>query len=1263
MTNLSTHFVLLLVFQIASISCSGDKAKRENIANVTFNEENEEDGGATNPGSTTDGPTEVVSEPVTIRENESFQIEASETQTLINLVFNANDDFQEGRYLSEHVLVIQANEESCFKLEVRPDVDTLEDVLANPGELEKGEFCRGESPKEEEKAEAEKEDPEAENNNEETDNEEPMALTLMSQTPELCHQRLFRLKSNEADELGDSFGLEPVVSKTAWLVYKTTNINVWADAEIGNPCFGGVPSNRGKTKLLLENLYPSYYANARDQVVLEHYKNIGDEAAKIYSRLTSLYGPVSDVNANGAVDILISPEINRLHFSNVVTYQHDAFSSKLIVKPNDLDTYDHIDNPESNESEVIYLWSSDPAGLYKYSQYPTANSLTSNYKKGYVAQQIMSLILANARMVSRKLQPEELWLTQGLSLLASAYMAGNDYSFQYLAEYLSTRHNYLSLTGSFNPNNVAKAYKSRLNQATVGYRAMFAWFLHTKLCGQSIQPCEKIRELVDTDLHGVANVEAALGQPFIEILLEFGQSVAVEMSPDKDKVRGILSDPNNAAGLIFHAMPGLQEVYPNEIPQTYEQDINAEAVAGSADDRAFAGPFPGRDTLFFQPVMPDSNINLRLAKNSVTYLVLTGLLRKETISTAFIGKDVSVTTIPLGSRSTDKRQIHIEKTSELAHLDQRPVNLSSQVDPQRTYYSPPEYSSSFLVDKNRDLWVLGSIDNFNVNLATADTATAHTVGDVDSYNIEVDPCKGDENEAACRAEGTKTVLVQVVPRDFEKELTPSLLVTQTSLEMFRANRFLNRLVDIDETIFADLAAESLYHVGCYSSAVYQDPVAPDFTTFSQCANGGLTAAAYDAEVCQNFPEACVNGMPSQAISFNAYTSAFIRKSQPDFLPSLYDNFFHAGPEGFPFYNTFTIRYPDDTDIARAGPRPFIKEEIKRQFFEFAYDRNTKAKNYKVHPLFAGVDTFSEVDLDKELKIIGDETILILERLKNEIEASATISEAAKQGCRDLGFSELICTDPYASRVLLTAAVKEFTSDKRVKCIIDLDQVNSRNDLLALCPGGSLTQESGVADIAEEQIPIWLDSDHFVVVNSSSAATYTTYYNPIFPKVEKTRSFCLGNGDKNLSGKAGIDYPPCLIEPAENTNTDIRTQLNMPANQFTIGCSGSQFATDFLACGDVYSYYLETNLDDKRELGATYNRVRFVGQRTRSFTPFPIARSAGEYIGKQGQLHYVSFRVPTAAPSIINVMVGGLGQSQGKYLLRVKTKNLNQVIRH
>ena len=224
-------------------------------------------------------------------------------------------------------------------------------------------------------------------------------------------------------------------------------------------------------------------------------------------------------------------------------------------------------------------------------------------------------------------------------------------------------------------------------------------------------------------------------------------------------------------------------------------------------------------------------------------------------------------------------------------------------------------------------------------------------------------------------------------------------------------------------------------------------------------------------------------------------------------------------------------------------------------------------------------------------------------------------------------------------------------------------MNSRNDLLALCPGGSLTQESGVADIAEEQIPIWLDSDHFVVVNSSSAATYTTYYNPIFPKVEKTRSFCLGNGDKNLSGKAGIDYPPCLIEPAENTNTDIRTQLNMPANQFTIGCSGSQFATDFLACGDVYSYYLETNLDDKRELGATYNRVRFVGQRTRSFTPFPIARSAGEYIGKQGQLHYVSFRVPTAAPSIINVMVGGLGQSQGKYLLRVKTKNLNQVIRH
>ena len=1258
----------LIIIQLISISCSSEKGDRENTQNVTFVDPTDPSSNGSE-GSGPDGEETTIAEDVVIEENKSFQIEASDQQTLINLTFKASDEFQEGRYLSEHVLVIQANEESCFKLEVRSDVDALEDVLVNPEQLESGEFCRGKRIDEvltEETDEGGAADDAQEEGDDNDNQQAPAALTLMSEDPEICHQRLFRLKTREADELGDLFGLEPVVSKTAWLVYKTPTINVWADAEIGNPCFGGAVTSRGKTKLLLENLYPSFYTDARDQVMAEHYQNIGAEAAKIYARLTSLYGPVSDVNANGAVDILISPEVNRLHFSNVVTYQHDAFSSGLIVKPQDLDAFDHIENPDSNESEVVYLWSSDPAGLYKYSQYPTANSLTSNYQKGYVAQQIMSLIIANARMVTRKLDPEELWLTQGLSLLASAYMAGNDYSFQYLAEYLSTRHNYLGLTQTLNQGDVAKAFQSRLGQATVGYRAMFAWFLHTKLCGEVIQPCQQIKELVDTDLHGIQNVEAVIGQPFIEILSEFGHSVAVEMAPDKEQVKTILSTPENAAGLIFHAMPALQEVYPNEIPQTYEQDISADAVAGSADDRAFAGPFPGRDTIFFQPVMPDSNINLRLAKNSVTYVILTGLIRKETITTAFIGKDVSVTTIPIGNRKTEDRQIHIEKTSEMAHLDQRPVNLSSQVDAGRTYYSAPEYSSSYQVNKNRDLWIIGSIDNFNVNLAGATTAKAYKVGDVDSYNIEVDPCQGEDDETACRAEGTRTVLVQVVPRDFEKELTPSILVTQTSLEMFRASRFLSRLEKIDESIFAPDETAQVYHVGCYSTAVYQST---NFPSFNACANAGLTPELYQTAVCDNFPEACIAGMPSQAISFNAYTSAFIKQSQPTFIPSLYDNFFHSGPEGFPFYTNYTIRYPDDVDIIRAGPRPFINEEINRQFFNFAYSRDIKARTYQVHPLFAGVDSFSDINLDPELKLMNDSSISALEKLKSDLETTDTLSEEARQGCTDLGFTDIICSEPYLHRELLTSAAKEFTSDKRVRCVVDLsvfansaDSDEFKQDLAIRCPGGSLTQTSDVFNSVGETVDPWLDASKFIVVNNSPSATYRTFYNPMFPEVKQTSSYCLGNAEKDLSGAYGIDYPPCTIEPSNQTANDIRTQLNMPAGKFTVGCTGDEFAKDFLACGDVYSYYLETNLDN-RELGATYNRVRFVGQRTRSFTPFAIARSAGEYIGKQEQLHYVSFKVPTAQSSVINVMVGGLQQSQGKYILRVKTKNLSQVIRH
>lgn len=1268
----------LMVF--VTLACSDDKKDRDNSAPITSEEpvDNEEDDNE---------EIEVVSDPVEVQDNQAVQIPASDRQTQLPLVFKASDAFEEGRYLSEHLLIIQAHEESCFKLEVQADIDNIEGIIPTEAGSEKSpEFCRGSTPKNDEEGEEgsnegseeestddegsenieEEQDSEQGAGEEETIDEGASALTLMSQTPDLCHQRLFRIKSRPGeDQLGEPFGLEPVVSKTAWLVYKTDGINVWADAEMGSPCFGGNPTNRGKTKLLLGSLIRSY-SGAQDQIVLEHYQNIGDEAAKIYRRLTDLYGPVSDVNANGAVDIFITPEVNRLKFADLVTHKHDNFSSAVFVKPEDLAPFDNVANPSSNESEVVYLWANDPGGIFKYSQYPTANSLTSNYKKGYVAQQIMALIIANARMVSRQLQPEKLWLTQGLSLLASTYMAGNDYSFQYLADYLSTRHNYLSLTGNFSEEMAAKGFRSRLGEATIGYRAMFAWFLHAKLCGQSIEPCERIRELVDTDKRGIENIETVLGQPLKEILAEFGHSVGVEMAPNKDQVKAILE--SQESGPVFHAMPGLQEVYPNEIPQTYEQDFNAERVEGSQDDRAFGGPFPGRDTIFHQPVLPDSNINLRLAENSVTYIILTGLIRKDTIATAFIGKHVSLTTMPLGNRDTSKRQVHIEKASEMAHLDLRPVNLTSEVNPDRTNYAPPVYANSYQVNKNRDLWVLGSIDNFNVNMVESNTSSAQKIGDVDSYSIEIDPCKGEDDEAACRAETSRSVLVQVVPREADRELVPALLVTQTSLEMFRSSRFLARTDDIDSEAFKDDSDNQVEHIACFSSAVYQDPASIDFSEFNKCANGGIFASNYQVEVCDQFPEACVFGMPAQAIAFNAYTSAFIKRGNPDFEPPMYDNFFHAGPQGFPFYNDRTLIYPNNSE-AREGPRPFFKEEIHRQFLNFAYSLTVEEKGmitYQFHPMFAGADSFADVDLNEEIEILSTSEITSLVRLKSEISSvitPPTLSDEALESCSELGFAEVICDDPYTNRTQLTAAAKEYLNNKRISCVTNLGAITSKDDLYALCPGTELVKSTSISGIAEavEVVPAWMDEDRFVVMHSGTAASYQTYYKPVFPAGGVDKSFCLGNALKDYVGLPGIDYQDpygCLVHPGETTDTDIRTQLNMPASQFTIGCSGKLFASDFLACGDVYAREIAIREGSDAELVPSYNLVRFVGQRTRSFNPFRLARSAGEYVGKQGQLHYVSFEVPTDGPTMIHVVVGGLDKSQGKYLLRVKTKTLN-----
>ena len=151
---------------------------------------------------------------------------------------------------------------------------------------------------------------------------------------------------------------------------------------------------------------------------------------KAYKRLSDAFGDISDIDNNGAVDLFLSPEINRSHFSGVPSDDIDSFKATLPYRPNDLAPFDAHRNSTSNEAEVLYLWVPDPAGIYTYGYPTSSNSLTSNYSKGYLAAQLMNLIILNHKtIVENRLQNEERWIMEVLSLLASSYIGGNNYVF------------------------------------------------------------------------------------------------------------------------------------------------------------------------------------------------------------------------------------------------------------------------------------------------------------------------------------------------------------------------------------------------------------------------------------------------------------------------------------------------------------------------------------------------------------------------------------------------------------------------------------------------------------------------------------------------------------------------------------------------------------------------------------------------------------------------------------------------------------------
>lgn len=1139
--------LLIIIAGTAMLSaCSGcnEKKKSKNQAAVLpppVTEPTPEPQVPVNPPAPNPAPdTEDVGEEFPpIEVDAASNIDTKEKAALKHLIFETSPNQEAGRYLSEFMIAIFSRESSCVRLKVRPTAGISDEVdksvLQNGNEgtgacegqkISGEEIKQTETPSTDEDVETDGTDGtagaelrqalvESELEFMTPENNKLRGFSLAGQSATLCSSRIFRMRapSEQKDK-----ALAKIFTKTGRLLHIGGKVRIWLDEEYANVCTGGLSldSRSGFGYGLLAQEGIGWLQTYIGKLWTAHLQSLGGEMDKIVTDMTTTFGPVSDIDGSGFIEIFMSPDVNRAQFVRYETYWPDDFRARHEFKPEDLAYYNSATNPASNEGEILYMFTPDQGGLYNQLQYPSPDSVATNFAKGFLAAQTMNLIIANQKLFAQKqTKMEDLWLSESLSTLASMYYAGNDYMFTNLAHYLTSRPQYLSIDTGPDTELLTEKYLGMANDETFGMRGFFGWYLHSRLCGPTtVAPCAKLRTLIESKEYGIKNVETILGEPFDKIMINFTLSVGIGMV--KDPAKALAFWDKGTPGLPSKPLllPSLFEVYKSAAPLTEETDGTGALLASSKEDRTQASPFPSRDSLLFQTITSDNDMEFKTAANSVAFVLVTSLVESTTDVTAFFGKGLNVTFIPVGDRDPEKRRIHVEKVSELAHRDLRPVNLTNSVEPNKTNRFEKAYENiDHSITPTRELWIMGSIDNYAENVEERQ----QTIGDTDAYTIEVRPCAGKSGAdlTACEAE-LHTTVIQVHIRDFDKELAPMAIVTMPEATMYRGTSVIGRVKDVDPD---HTEPQGVTDYLCQSERRWNPAGSP-----SVCDNGGLGT---------NLP-------------WHDHTLTMI---DPTAFSHNYVNYLMMGPRGFPYPNLNTVTYFDMP--ACEGIHCYLNAEHNRQHYQFNFQKELKPFAMRFFPN-TGV-----VSVPTGAVALTDDEVTILAGLKAKIVNTP-------------------CVDPTPEFVeeCSTVAALTATDCERICSDYTLIENKVRTHIVAdnkylICRDGVCAEEN---TLTQDQAPTlaWVPLNRYLSYSFASDSRLT-YFPPVEPR---DTGYCMG--DPSLTPKFSCYiwdvYVPSI--------TDIRQQFNVPATDITVdGCNLGVIGTDFQVCIDDQSWERETDPEE------------------------------------------------------------------------------------
>jgi hypothetical protein len=1178
---------------------------------------------------------EAGEETPPVDETTVVTIDATEGAKLNHLIFDSGTNTEVGRGMREFLLATSAIEESCIRVKVRPTDGMKEEITDEQmGESSSlgSTLCTAASAR---TLRAPKELPAKDLRFRGKDGPyDRSALQLTGPRAALCAGRLFRMPVSD-----------DVRSKTGRLVAIGSHVRVWIDEELGAICSGATPNlnNKGAISfapLIQDGQVPSTY---KDKLYLEQAQRLASEMDRIYTSITGTFGAVSDVDESEFVELFISPDVNRENFIKQDTHSIDHFRANLIYRPQDLALYNSETNPSSNEGEILYLWAPDPAGIYTFGLFPSSNSITSNYAKGFLTTQLATLIVANQKMLVQEKEMEDRWLVEVLSTLFSAYYAGNDYTVLNLAQYLSSHPNVISLTGDA-AAYVDEDYAAFARDEQIGMRTLFGWYLHTKECGRVVTPCAALKSLITSTLRGKTNLESFTEISFLNSLRDFGLTLGVNLLEDVDTALGLWDLPGKPDGYPTKPKkwPDLTEIRPSDIPLTTEETNTASSlITSDYDDRTVAGPIPAPDQLIFRPLSSDEDFEFKMAPDSVAFVYVTSLVEESTDATGLFGKGTTGYFVPAGDRDGDLRRIHFEKLSENASGDLRPENLTEASDASKTYMTDSTYGdpasggTDYYVTNSRKIWTLGHLENFQVNIEGSMTET----GDSDAYVLAFEPCKDltGTDLATCQSTSEYDAVVQVFSQDDNPDFQPMILTTTTDRSLFRGHSVLTTVKNVYTTWTGD--TDTSIDVLCPSETWmgwqggHTNPGDAGYTNLAtKCAAGGIVSED-------------VADLRSPVFN-NALTAL-----DSDLYAHNWDNYLFSGPRGFPFSTQGTQYWEDMSDCD--GIRCLYSAEAARQFFLFKLNKDLEPLTYNYYPLT--LQNNATLDIPEDRVELATETIASLATVKNKLDAAAvdcsaddTFLSTCASAC---GLTSDQCVNLCASEVN--------RSTYEAICLSNLKP--NGEELTMTCYGTTCTNQDALASTGSGAATFntsqWVSDSHYYKIQSPHASlasqSLTTYYKPV---MSDPSGYCAGEQENDGDGN---QLQRCEINQSFTTapSTDIREQLNTPSGKLRIGnCYGDRLDDDFDACVDRLSAWLELNPDEEWYFG--YRSFLLSTDRQLTVRPryMPIAIQSAEVTEKPERLHTLTFKVPSSGATKATVIIGGRGNSEGRYLFRAMMRN-------